>query len=235
MGIHRRDATSPLWVAVAVADCATHTSHLTLCYPTLMPWLEAWLGFPRAAGPSGHAIVFPRPIPELGGELYSVVTSWHAGRGCHAHGRLSLFALVVTESTYVVRGYSRQGKRASAFCVCLCLAPPFLCNARFFASVSGSEHSRTAFLPRKQRGESRCDKTVVRQTTLWNLRRILRNRNFHMPENARNSFFGAALFSSPLSKYPGISTTKYQSRQLCLSCPIMQISWFPGNHKPLMN
>lgn len=67
-----------LWVA-------PHTPHLTslslvlaLCYPTLMPWLEAWLGFPRAASTSSHAIVFPRPIPELGGELYSVVTSWHA-------------------------------------------------------------------------------------------------------------------------------------------------------------
>jgi len=97
--------------------------------------------------------------------------------------------------------------------------PPFLCNAHFFP---GSEHSRTAFLPRKQRGESRCDKKVVRQTTLWNSRRNLRNRNFHMPENAHNSFFGAALFSSPLSKYPGISNAKYQLRQLCLSCPIMQ-------------
>ena len=81
--MHCRDATSRLWVAVAVAvaGCATHTPHLAfprlaLCNPTLMPWLEAWLGFPRAAGTSGHAIVFPRS--RAGGKLYSVVTSWHA-------------------------------------------------------------------------------------------------------------------------------------------------------------
>ena len=79
--MHRRDATSLLWVAVA--DCATHTHthtspRLALCCPTLVPLLEAWLGFPRAAGTSGHAIVFPCPTPELGGELYSVVTSWPA-------------------------------------------------------------------------------------------------------------------------------------------------------------
>lgn len=48
----------------------THTSphlafpRLARCYPTLMPWLEAWLGFPRAAGTSGHAIVFPRSRAE---------------------------------------------------------------------------------------------------------------------------------------------------------------------------
>ena len=40
------------------------------------------------------------------------------------------------------------------------------------------------------------DKTVVRQTTLWNLRRNLRNRNFHMPENAVTPFLG--LLSSHL-------------------------------------
>lgn len=79
--MHRRDATSLLWVAVA--NCATHTPRLvSLClvspYPTLVPWLAAWFGFPRAAGTSGHAIVFPCPTPELRGELYSVVTSWPA-------------------------------------------------------------------------------------------------------------------------------------------------------------
>ena len=51
---------------------------LALCCPTLVPWLAAWFGFPRAAGTSGHAIVFPCPTPELRGELYSVVTSWPA-------------------------------------------------------------------------------------------------------------------------------------------------------------
>lgn len=64
--MHRRDATSLLWVAVA--DCATHTPRLVSLYLVspyaVLPWLEAWLGFPRAAGT--HAIVFPCPIPKVG-------------------------------------------------------------------------------------------------------------------------------------------------------------------------
>jgi hypothetical protein len=77
--MHYRDATSPVGCGCGCGMRHTHTSphlafpRLALCYPTLVPWLEAWLGFPVRLATLSYSLA-----PELGGKLYSVVTSWHA-------------------------------------------------------------------------------------------------------------------------------------------------------------